>query len=365
MSHAFAHDSHVHSDEAHRLLETLLQAGAPLADHLHEDVCEGLPTGLYDALILDRGTRDRLAILEPRSARWFRRLLLGSDLRPWYQEYRGAYLIAVPQGWTSATFGVLPEAEAWQCFRGRFPALGDHLAPLADRLRRHDGHGYWWELREVEQSPALRRPGVCWPELAAAPCFSQVGMDVLVCGGAWLSQPDPFVLGVLASRPAWFVLTQICAVQHDAHGVASYRLATEQIARIPLPHASEAAAHAIGALAAQLTATAQERHELRRLTRQRLLKEFGPPGSVLSEPLLQWWTLDFAVLRAEMTRVFGGDIPERYRPEVQRWFEQQCAAHRTADESIRTMEAQLDGQAAGVFRLDAAEQAVLERLTRS
>ena len=73
-----------------RLFEKLLASGDMLADVVDGQMYRGVLTGLNEAFIIGRETRDRLVAEDPSSAEIIKPVLQGQDLRPWYQEDEGA-----------------------------------------------------------------------------------------------------------------------------------------------------------------------------------------------------------------------------------------------------------------------------------
>jgi hypothetical protein len=126
---------------------TLAKAfGAPL---------RGVLTGLNEAFIIDRRTRDRLVHADPSVDELILPFLRGENIKRWHTEPEELWLINIEFGWTMKTFGKeygegpkLPEEEAWRLFCNRFPVLGNHLAQFAERARKRLDKGqFWWELR--------------------------------------------------------------------------------------------------------------------------------------------------------------------------------------------------------------------------
>src|SRR5205085_6892610 len=124
--------------------------------------------------IVHQVTRDRIVRADPASSDLLKPVLQGEDLRPWYQEEEGRWLIVLPSGWTREAFGAdLTEEEAWALFSVRNPALAAHLLPFAEAARkRWDKGHYWWELRSCDYYEAFDKPKIIWPDIAKLPRFS-------------------------------------------------------------------------------------------------------------------------------------------------------------------------------------------------
>ena len=58
---------------------------------------------------MDTPTRNRLVADDPACAAILKPLFRGEDLRPWYQEDEGRWMIVIPSGWTRKTYPALLE----------------------------------------------------------------------------------------------------------------------------------------------------------------------------------------------------------------------------------------------------------------
>lgn len=76
----------------------------------------GIKTGLNEAFVIDRATRDRLVLADVASAPLFKPFLKGDDIERWRVESQDLWLILLPKGWTRAAMGATesaaPDADA-------------------------------------------------------------------------------------------------------------------------------------------------------------------------------------------------------------------------------------------------------------
>ena len=326
----------------------------PLGELTNAQIYPGLHAPLDAAFIVDKATRDRMAIFDPTCARLMRRMLRANDIEPWSHEEASTYVITLPPGWIAATFGTgLSEEQAWAQFANRHPALTKHLLPWAAQARSEQHGDYWWELSPQPALAALDQPKIIWPLRSSAPRFAMAAahewLDERCCFTPFDAPP---LLGMLNSRALWFAATH---GQHD-----DQELSPDVVMRLPIPDAPDDAFDAIGALAQQISVEADARHAIQRIVRRRVLADFGPPGSRLSQPLIYWWTLDFAGLLAEVNRTLGNDIPFRYRDEWRAWFEQQRAAHKGHTAAMARLGAELNERVYALFGLVTEEIALIE-----
>jgi hypothetical protein len=117
-----------------RLIQKIMGGGRPLNEVVQGRLLYGVKTGLNEAFVIDQATGDRLKFLDPGCTPLIKKMLRGEDLRPWYQEDEGRWLITLPCGWTSREFGSgKSEEDAWQHLAGKFHALAEYCrrAPSA------------------------------------------------------------------------------------------------------------------------------------------------------------------------------------------------------------------------------------------
>jgi hypothetical protein len=136
------------SNASRQLFARLLTLGRPLHTVVDGQIYRGLLTGLNEAFLVGRETYDRFVQADPSCAPLLKAVVRGEDLRPWYQENEGRWLICLPAGWTIATFPELRSAEAlaWECLAQRYPGLAAYLTSIEEEGRtRLDQGQFWWE----------------------------------------------------------------------------------------------------------------------------------------------------------------------------------------------------------------------------
>ncbi|MBI1802742.1 MAG: Eco57I restriction-modification methylase domain-containing protein [Chloroflexi bacterium] len=81
-----------------RLLEKLRKAGQPLGEYVNGRFYRGILTGLNEAFVVDRVTRDRLIKEHPSSAEVLKPFLRGRDVKRWVVEPQDLWLIFTRRG---------------------------------------------------------------------------------------------------------------------------------------------------------------------------------------------------------------------------------------------------------------------------
>lgn len=112
-----------------KLLEKLRDKGVPLGEYVEGKIFYGIKTGLNEAFVIDRKTRDRLIAEDPNSAEIIKPFLAGRDIKRYLQPESEKYLIFTRRGIDIQ----------------RYPAVLKHLEGFRARLepRPKTYHGKW------------------------------------------------------------------------------------------------------------------------------------------------------------------------------------------------------------------------------
>ncbi len=357
----------IEDDNTRAVFKKLMGRGRSLAAVVENKIFLGLKTGLNDAFIIDQATRDRMIAAEPANSTILKPFLRGEDLRPWYQEEEGRWLILFPTKWTEQTFGLgLDEPTAWARLQERHPSIGAHLEPFTEAGRsRGDKGNYWWELRPCNYYYAFQSPRIYWPEIGKIPRFSWADQEDYINNKAFvIAKADPYLLGILQSRSTWFAISKLCLHNKFRGGLWEYHTQPQFISRLPIPDAPASEREALGALAMAITAEARARYGLHRRARGRILSDLGTAGKGLNQKLTAWWTLDFPALRAEVQKVFKRDIALKERDDWEEWLGLQREQHRRHTAAIIAGEVELNRWVYQLFDLSAEEIALIEASTK-
>jgi len=350
------------------LLAKLITTGKPLGEVVEGHLYRGVLTGLNEAFIIDQTTRDHLAKDDPACATLIKPVLRGEDLRPWYQENEGRWLICIPNGWTMDTFPDLEpvETQAWEKFTALHPGLAAYLKPFADAARRRLDKGqFWWELRPCNYYDAFERPKIFYPDIARFPRFSWDEDGQFVNNkGYILSPPHESLLGILQSRVCWFCITRLSAPLGERVGLMIYQHFTQYMTHLPIPSLTDTQRDHIGTLAQQLTETAKQRYEVRRKTTHRIVNDLGSSQAKLNQKLTAWWEMSFKEFREELVKVFRRDIPLKDRDDWEALLRERTAEIGRLTNEIVRLETELNEAVYEAFGLDEEERALIEQETK-
>jgi type I restriction-modification system DNA methylase subunit len=353
-------------DAVQGLLDKLLAGGTPLTEVVNGRLFRGILSGLSEAFIVDRATRDAIVRADPSCTSMLKKFVRGEDLRPWYQEDEDRWLIVIPCGWTKATFGNdVEEAPAWTALQKRHPALAKHLAPFEKPARKREDQGdFWWELRPCAYYDALDGPKILWPDLANRPRFSwESAGRYLNNTGYFIPTDDPALLAVLQSRAIWFVISKICAGFGERAGLVRYRLFTQSVERLPIPEMTASQRTALRTSSLDLLRVSLERQGVMDRTTRRIATDLVPAGSKVTQKLAAWWTLDFTEFQSELKKATKVTIPLADRDDWQRLLTERRAEHADLTAQIVAAEGAVNARVATLFGLTRADLKLLSAET--
>jgi len=203
-----------------KLREKILNAGIPLKEYCGGQIFRGVVTGLNEAFVVDRETRDRLIAEDPKSDEILKPFLEGKDLKPWRAEPRDLWLIYTWHG---------IEID-------RYPAILEYLRPFRKRLEaRATSHAHaWYELQQPQRAyvPAFENPKIVYIEIADRGAFSidETGSYLNATAFA-IPVKDYYLLALLNAQLTWFFWSGICTVLRGGF----LRLKTQFLEKTPIP----------------------------------------------------------------------------------------------------------------------------------
>ncbi|QQZ28104.1 N-6 DNA methylase [Thiothrix subterranea] len=350
-------------DERLQALRAKLTKGKRTLKEAYGSPYRGILTGLMEAFIIDRATRDNIVNANPQSLDRLKPFLEGKDLKKWRSESRSLYLILFPKGWTRQQIGIkeqkLEEQTAWSWLVQKHPALCQWLEPFAAKARKRCDQGeFWWEMRTCGYYDAFDTHKIIYPDITDQLKFSFDTKDYLFeTTGFFVKNADQYLNGLLNSQAIWFCLRSICP---QIRGGFS-RLKTIYMDTIPIPDVTDEQKTAIATLAESCQALAEQRYALENAFRRRIPdlcpKDRDPK---LSQKLQAWWLLDFAAFRDEVKKLFKQEIPLAERNAWEAWFDKDKAVLQDLSCQLAMQEQALNRAVYALFGLDAGEIALLE-----
>lgn len=288
----------------------LSAGGTPLKDYAGCDIYRGVLSGLTDAFVVDKKTRNQIIEDDPKSDAVLRPFVQGTSLRPWHLKESDSYLITIPSSanhkwpWSDSDSA---ESE----FAEEYPGIYAHLIPFRDRaIKRGDKGKFWWELRACAYWDVFSQDKILWPDISKLPRFSiDTNKHVLGNTGYLIPTSDYFVLGVLASWTSWFYLSKTAQPLRLRGDRWQYRLFTQYMEALPIPDASEMDREAIAQLARLANDLGTEIYQAQESVRRRLTSTFGEDAAgvvtgKLNNKATEWWKLTLNQLGASLKTSF-------------------------------------------------------------
>ncbi|MCX7909184.1 MAG: DUF559 domain-containing protein, partial [Ignavibacteria bacterium] len=148
-----------------QLKEKIERIGVPLKDW-DVRIYRGVVTGLNEAFIVTTKKRDEILrncrdeAERQRTEAIIKPILRGRDIKRYYYEWAGLWIIVIPAGWTNKE---RKNRSAESFIFEYYPALMEHLKKYEQKAKaRYDKGDYWWELRHCDYYPEFEKEKVVW-----------------------------------------------------------------------------------------------------------------------------------------------------------------------------------------------------------
>lgn len=220
-----------------RLLERVRRAGAPLGEYVHGRFYRGILTGLNEAFVVDRTTRDRLIAEHPSSAEVLKPFLRGRDVKRWRCEFAERYLIRIESsGNVVHPWSERSPKEAERVFAKTYPAIHAWFEMVRNALtRRYDQGQYFWELRSCDYWREFEQPKVIYPDIYEHQSFAWDTHGYYSANTTYFIPTDQeWLAALLNSSPIEWFYGQISNRLRGGY----LRAFSDYVRQIPIPAAS-------------------------------------------------------------------------------------------------------------------------------
>ena len=195
-------------DTEMNLLKKLKVNTITLGEFVQGVIFRGILTGLNEAFVIDKATRDQLINEDSNSSEFLKPFLAGRDIKHYRLPQSDKFLILFPKGFTKEHYS---GNQSWNWFRKTYSAIAAHLEPYAEKAqKRWDKGDYWWELRACEYCSEFEKPKIMIPDIANRPqaMFDEQGF---YCANTAYFIPikDNFLLAILNSKLVHFYYSRI------------------------------------------------------------------------------------------------------------------------------------------------------------
>jgi REP element-mobilizing transposase RayT len=223
-----------------RLLEKLRAAGTPLGEYVNGRLYRGILTGLNEAFVVDRATRDWLIAEHPSSSDVLKPFLRGRDVKRWRIEPQDLWLIFTRRGIDIK----------------KYPAIYEHLIQFKLLLSKRAGDQRWYELQaspgDVErfEQPKIVIPAISQTVNYAPDWSGHYSNDkTSIC----VTDSVSYLLGILNSSLMWWFIQQTAATKQGGF----YEFKPMYVSQIPIPPVSVSNQSAIERIVDRILAAKQ------------------------------------------------------------------------------------------------------------
>jgi hypothetical protein len=191
-------------DDDTALIDRLVAQFPPLSTVVPERPSRGIVTGLNEAFVIDRATRDAIVDDEPAAAELIRPFIKGRDVRRWQPSHADRYVLLVDRG---TSLDALPRVRAHLAqFRAALePKPAGHRGEWTGRK---PGPYRWYELQDpVVPLAKSRAPRLFYQDIQTSPaCCLDPSGELVPDTTVWiLPSEDPLLLAILNSPLyAWY-----------------------------------------------------------------------------------------------------------------------------------------------------------------
>ncbi len=215
------------------VFEKMKKRGTPLGQYVGGNIYRGVLTGLNEAFVIDRVTRDRLIREDKKSAEIIRPFVIGDDIRKYRVNFNKRYLIFARHGISIQNY----------------PAIERYLSAFRDRLLpkpkdwsgtkwigRKPGPYKWYEIQDtIDYYREFEKPKIIYPEIAKESRFAFDEEGRYSNNKAFfIPVDDKYLLGILNSRLTWAFLKRLCSVLGDPDRKGRLELRTIYLEKLPI-----------------------------------------------------------------------------------------------------------------------------------
>jgi len=211
-----------------RLVEKLNSDSILLGEYAKRKIYRGVLTGLNEAFVIDKVTKDRLIKESAKSAEVLRPFLGGRDIKRYHPPNSDNYLIFFPKGYTNDHYtGKNP----WDWIKKTYPAIAKQLKPYEDKAKkRWDKGDYWWELRACDYYDEFDKPKIIYQVFQIKPCFTFDKIGCFSNNSIWIiPTEDKKLIAILNSKLGWFLISTYCTKIQNG-----YQLIFKYLEKVPI-----------------------------------------------------------------------------------------------------------------------------------
>lgn len=234
------------------LLAKLRSKGTPLGEYVNGRFYYGIKTGLNEAYVVDRETRDRLIAEDAKSAEILKPFLRGRDVKRWNVHFEDLYLIKIESSSNKIhAWSGKKKLEAEQIFAETYPAIYNRFQNFREQLINRDDQGmYFWELRACIYWHEFEQPKIILPAIENKCAFAidESGFYGNDKTNICIADEPQLVAAILNSSVSWWIIRQTASEKQNAY----YEFKPMYVSQIPIPASTDEQKRAIENLVDQI-----------------------------------------------------------------------------------------------------------------
>lgn len=339
------------------LLAKLRGGGIPLGEYIQGKIYRGVLTGLNEAFVIDRATRDRLVAEDARSAEIIKPFLAGRDIKRYMPVHAENYLIFTRRG---------IDIEHYQAIKRYLEQYREQLEPRPKNWSggtwpgRKPGRYAWYEIQDsVDYYAEFEKGKLIYPNICKQPEFTYDIAKYYTNQKCFIiSSDDLYLLGLLNSSVTFFLFRQLLPkLRGDFYEPSSIYFKEFPIHAIDEGNADEVRTREeIIERVERIMAINAEREEKRKKFLRLLGSDLGI--ATFSRKLESWHELEWEEFEKELKK---GKITLslQKRAEWLDFFETNRTALRTLTEEATRLDREIDERVFDLYRLDEKERKIV------
>ena len=224
-------------ETAVKIIEQMYDDSSPLKEYTDDKLFRGILTGLNAAFIIDEKTKNELIKKDPKSADIIKPYLRGTDIKRYYANWKGFYIIFTRRGINIDDY----------------PAIKDHLSQFkeqlmprqkgfkGDRKGRKPGPYEWYEIQDtIAYYQEFDKPKIVYIYTAVEHEFYlDTGGHYLNNSSYFISVDDKYLLCFLNSELFKFYKINTFVAFGDAKGRGRCKLDYNKMQKVPIQKVQE------------------------------------------------------------------------------------------------------------------------------
>jgi len=209
------------SSSSEALQQNLETKGIPLFEYVGGKILYGIKTGLVEAFVINKETRDKLVKKNPKADHVIKPYVVGDNVRKYHIRENNLYLIYTYHGIDMADCENVIE----------------YLNQFKSKLEKRATKQKWYELQQPQRkySEFYEMPKIIYPDIAKESRFAFDESGIYPADTTFIiPKKDFYLLGLLNSKLIFFYLGMVCPVLGDVKRGGRLRLKFNYVKQVPI-----------------------------------------------------------------------------------------------------------------------------------